>query len=63
MLGEHLRHIDELDASITRVTEEIGRRLSLPDPPPEGEQGEGEQPVPYADESAQRPRQHLHQVL
>jgi hypothetical protein len=44
MLGEHLRHIDEVDASITRVTQEIGRRLSLPDPPPEGEQGTGQGP-------------------
>lgn len=39
MLGELLRHLDEEDAAIRRMTQEIGRRLSLPEPPPEGETG------------------------
>ncbi len=51
MLGEHLRHIDEVDAAITRVTQEIGRRLLLPDPPPEGEHGNEELTKTHIDES------------
>jgi transposase len=35
MLGEHLKQIDTLDAAIGRVSEEIARRFTLPDPPPE----------------------------
>jgi hypothetical protein len=35
MLGEHLRRIDELDAAIGRVTQEITSRMSPPEPPGE----------------------------
>lgn len=34
MLGEHLRHIDEVEAAIRRVTDEIARRFTPPEPPP-----------------------------
>lgn len=37
LLGEHLRQIDYLEGAIRRVSEEIARRFSLPDPPPEAE--------------------------
>jgi len=37
MLSEHLCRIDELDAAIRRVTQEIRRRMSPPDPPSEEE--------------------------
>lgn len=33
MLGEHLKQIEHLDAAIERLTTEIARRFSLPDPP------------------------------
>jgi transposase len=37
LLGEHLRQIDSLEGAIRRVSEEIARRFSLPDSPPEAE--------------------------
>lgn len=37
LLGEHLRHIYELEAAIDRVTAEIARRFALPEPPAESE--------------------------
>lgn len=33
MLGEHLRHLEELDVAIQRVTDEIARRFKPPEPP------------------------------
>ena len=33
MLGEHLKQIDTLESAIRRVSEEIARRFSLPEPP------------------------------
>jgi transposase len=37
MLGEHLRHIEEVEAAIGRVTEELARRFTPPEPPAEPE--------------------------
>lgn len=42
MLGEHLRHIEELEAAIARVTDEIARRFTPPEPPAEVESAEQE---------------------
>jgi transposase len=38
LLSEHLRQIDSLEGAIRRVSDEIARRFSLPDPPPEAEE-------------------------
>ena len=35
LLGEHLRQIEHLDEAIRRVSEEIARRFTLPEPPAE----------------------------
>jgi transposase len=35
MLGEHLKQIETLERAIERVSEEIARRFTLPDPPPD----------------------------
>ena len=35
LLGEHLRQIEHLDEAVRRVSEEIARRFTLPEPPPE----------------------------
>jgi transposase len=35
LLGEHLRQIEHLDEAIERVSQEIARRFTLPDPPAE----------------------------
>lgn len=37
LLGEHLQQIESLEAAICRVSEEIGRRFTPPEPPEEGE--------------------------
>ena len=37
LLGEHLRHLEELEAAIARVTDEMSRRFTPPEPPAEEE--------------------------
>jgi transposase len=62
MLSEHLCRIDELDAAIRRVTQEISRRMSPPDPPSEEESsglldGQTEPlPEPVEDEGSPLPQ-------
>ena len=57
MLGEHLKQIDTLERAIGRVSEEIARRFTLPDPPaaPTSPPDEAEQQTlpPVSQESAQ----------
>jgi transposase len=55
LLGEHLRHIEHLDEAIRRVSEEIARRFTLPEPPSEDEESAtavSEQSHPPAQASA-----------
>jgi transposase len=40
LLREHLIHIEQLEQAIERITAEIARRLTPPDPPEESERGE-----------------------
>jgi transposase len=42
MLGEHLRHIEEVEAAIQRVTDEITRRFTPPEPPAEAQDADQE---------------------
>ena len=51
MLGQHLALIEQLDEAIRRVTEEIGRRFTPPEPPPEQEPLAGSQDTPLPDTS------------
>ena len=55
LLGEHLRHIEHLDEAIRRVSEEIARRFTLPEPPSQDEESATavyEQSYPPAQASA-----------
>jgi hypothetical protein len=56
LLSEHLRQIGSFEAAIRRVSEEIARRFSLPDPPPEAEAGEDhDQPQSAAGSAPEEP--------
>src|SRR5436190_2089341 len=52
MLNEHLCRIDELDAAIRRVTQEIASRMTPPEPP--GEDVSQEQPEGQTEPSAEQ---------
>jgi transposase len=60
MLGEHLKQIETLDAAVGRVSEEIARRFTLPEPPDGEEQSaQPEQPEghPEREEASTIPNQ------
>lgn len=56
LLGEHLIQIEHLDEAIKRVSEEIARRFTPPEPPPTPERDEESQSAaPNATESSEPP--------
>ena len=55
MLGQHLALIEQLDEAIRRVTEEIGRRFTPPEPPAEQEHLRAAADTPLPDSSEAEP--------
>ena len=57
MLGEHFKQIDTLESAIGRVSEEIARRFTLPDPPADQslppDEAEEKTHLPVSQESAE----------
>lgn len=51
LLGEHLTQIENLDAAIRRVSEEIARRFTPPEPPTQDSDEESQPEAPHASES------------
>ncbi len=51
LLGEHLTQIEHLDEAIRRISEEIARRLTPPEPPTPPGEGENQPASPTAPES------------
>ncbi len=56
MLGEHLTQIEHLDEAIGRVSEEIARRFTPPEPPPQDGDEETEPPSQHASATHEPPQ-------